>query len=343
MESTGKYWIPVWNILEPTCNLVLAHPKYLKAIIRSHMDSLSHCKANLESEILAVAEKFLPQINLVSTVPVIGAFSAVAIIGEISVDTEQIMALIQQADTAHFDEWMQYDNKAHRMKPAQNSFRLLCKSLRINCYDKGNQLETQYPNSPYIDAARNIVRFEVQCCYLKVYAMSKAAREKTGCSESELLYELLSYGKCADMIRHYFYKTIGKGNYFTLDAAIQMVHLQRFRDKKKQQIIDALRLVSESRGISKAKAKLQGEELEAFRHLLWELNDMGINPVTVPKRARIRWRKNQWGIGYMPNLLNAYYDELKHGGAPLTVEMKKHLDKYSFEDVGFSADALEHL
>jgi len=32
MESTGKYWIPVWNILEPTCRLVLAHPKYVKAI-----------------------------------------------------------------------------------------------------------------------------------------------------------------------------------------------------------------------------------------------------------------------------------------------------------------------
>ena len=32
MESTGKYWIPVWNILEPTCNLVIAHPKYVKAI-----------------------------------------------------------------------------------------------------------------------------------------------------------------------------------------------------------------------------------------------------------------------------------------------------------------------
>ena len=214
MESTGKYWVPVWNILEPTCNLVLAHPKYTKAIkgkktdkrdakwiadvfkhdmvngsfippadirqlrdlvryhfkltscttseknraqncltvsniklddvfsdvfgksaseittrllednqpfdvtpyvskkcktplpeiqaavdgmlcvqqaeklriIRSHMDSLALCKANLESEILAVAEKFLPQINLVSTVPGIGDFSAVAIIGEISTD-----------------------------------------------------------------------------------------------------------------------------------------------------------------------------------------------------------------------------------------------------------------
>jgi transposase len=214
MESTGKYWIPVWNILEPTCNLVLAHPKYLKAIkgkktdkrdakwianifkhdmlygsfippaeirqlrdlvryhtkltayttgeknraqncltvsniklddvfsdvfgkaasaiterllennepfdvkpyltkrlksspeeiqaavdgamcaqqaeklriIRSHMDSLALCKANLESEILAVAEKFLPQVNLVSTVPGIQTFSAIAIIGEIGVD-----------------------------------------------------------------------------------------------------------------------------------------------------------------------------------------------------------------------------------------------------------------
>jgi Transposase and inactivated derivatives len=214
MESTGKYWIPVWNILEPTCNLVLAHPKYVKAIkgkktdkrdakwiadifkhdlingsfippadirqlrdlvryrfkltsyttgeknraqncltvsniklddvftdvfgkaasaitarllesnepfdvkpfltkgikaspeeiqaavdgvmcanqaeklrvIRSHMQSLELCKANLESEILTVAEKFLPQMNLVLTVPGIQSFAAVAIIGEIGVD-----------------------------------------------------------------------------------------------------------------------------------------------------------------------------------------------------------------------------------------------------------------
>jgi len=214
LESTGKYWIPVYNILETTCRVVLAHPKYVKAIkgkktdkrdakwiadifkhdlingsfippadirqlrdlvryhfkltcyttgeknrakdcltvsniklddvfsdlfgkaalaiterllennepfdvrpyltkgikaspeeiqlavdgamcanqaeklriIRSHMDSLELCKANLVSEILSVAEKFLPQINLVLTVPGIKSFSAVAIIGEIGVD-----------------------------------------------------------------------------------------------------------------------------------------------------------------------------------------------------------------------------------------------------------------
>jgi transposase len=214
MESTGKYWIPVWNILEPTCRLVLSHPKYVKAIkgkktdkrdakwianifkhdmlygsfippadirqlrdlvryhskltayttgeknraqncltvsniklddvfsnvfgkaasaiterllennepfdvtpyltkrlksspeqiqaavdgamcaeqaeklriIRSHMDSLALCKANLESEILTVAEKYLPQINIVTTAPGVQTFSAVAVIGEIGVD-----------------------------------------------------------------------------------------------------------------------------------------------------------------------------------------------------------------------------------------------------------------
>lgn len=32
MESTGKYWIPVYNILKKDCSIVLAHPKYVKAI-----------------------------------------------------------------------------------------------------------------------------------------------------------------------------------------------------------------------------------------------------------------------------------------------------------------------
>lgn len=215
MESTGKYWIPVYNILESTCKVVLAHPKYVKAIrgkktdtkdaqwiadifkhdlvsgsfippfvirqlrdlmryrvkltsfsvgeknraqncltvsniklddvfsdvfgksasaiteqllahpngdfdvapfidrrckaspdkvqaavdglmcseqaeklkiIRSHMDNLKLCKANLESAILSLAEQFRSQFELVMTVPGIQLFSAIAIISEIGVD-----------------------------------------------------------------------------------------------------------------------------------------------------------------------------------------------------------------------------------------------------------------
>lgn len=216
MESTGKYWIPVYNILEQSCNIVLAHPKYVKSIrgkktdkkdakwiadifkhdlvsgsfmppadirqlrdlmryhfkltnfttgeknrmqncltvsnlklddvfsdvfgkastnivnyllsnpsekltdisgfrtkgmkasdeevlsaidgcicaeqaekmriIRSHMDNLELCKLNLESLILSVSEKYLPQVNLVLTVPGIKTFSAITVISEIGVD-----------------------------------------------------------------------------------------------------------------------------------------------------------------------------------------------------------------------------------------------------------------
>ena len=32
MESTGKYWIPVFNLLEDSINVFLVHPKYVKAI-----------------------------------------------------------------------------------------------------------------------------------------------------------------------------------------------------------------------------------------------------------------------------------------------------------------------
>lgn len=32
MGSTNKYWIPIYNVLESSCNIVLAYPKYVKAI-----------------------------------------------------------------------------------------------------------------------------------------------------------------------------------------------------------------------------------------------------------------------------------------------------------------------
>lgn len=32
MESTGKYWIPIHNVLEHSCHVIVANPKYVKAI-----------------------------------------------------------------------------------------------------------------------------------------------------------------------------------------------------------------------------------------------------------------------------------------------------------------------
>ena len=56
-------------------------------IIRSHMDSLENHKAELESLILGIAEKYIPQIELLLTVPGINdAFTAIRILGEIGAD-----------------------------------------------------------------------------------------------------------------------------------------------------------------------------------------------------------------------------------------------------------------
>lgn len=55
-------------------------------IIRSHMDNLKLCKSNLESLILSTAEKYLPQIRLIMTVPGIQSFAATGILSEIRAD-----------------------------------------------------------------------------------------------------------------------------------------------------------------------------------------------------------------------------------------------------------------
>lgn len=61
-------------------------------IILAHMDSIEDCKANLTSVILGIAQKYLPQINLVSTVPGIkNPLSAIAIISEIGIDMSVFM------------------------------------------------------------------------------------------------------------------------------------------------------------------------------------------------------------------------------------------------------------
>lgn len=38
MESTGKYWIPVYNIIEDFCKIDVVHPKYVRAIMGKKTD-----------------------------------------------------------------------------------------------------------------------------------------------------------------------------------------------------------------------------------------------------------------------------------------------------------------
>ncbi|RCW16193.1 IS110 family transposase, partial [Streptococcus gallolyticus] len=64
MESTGKYWIPVFNILENSCNICLAHPKYVKAIRGKKTDKKdAQWIADLFKHDL-VASSFIPPLKI---------------------------------------------------------------------------------------------------------------------------------------------------------------------------------------------------------------------------------------------------------------------------------------
>ena len=70
-------------------------------------------------------------------------------------------------------------------------------------------------------------------------------------------------------------------------------------DKKSENYDTALEKINECRGIAKAKEKLDGDELNDFKRSLRDLDDICVNPVTVPR---------EWGIEHIPNPLRAYYN-----------------------------------
>lgn len=102
-------------------------------------------------------------------------------------------------------------------------------------------------------------------------------------------------------MRNLGYKILRKGNYFTLDIARDIVESYHFRSSKEERMIEVLESVNESHGIAKAKSKLRENEFRRFNKALKELDDILVNPVTIPRR---------WDIKHIPNLLRAYYDSI---------------------------------
>ena len=64
-------------------------------------------------------------------------------------------------------------------------------------------------------------------------------------------------------------------------------------------MISALEFINERRGIVKAKAKLHGEKVDEFKRSLHDLDNIMVNPVTIPR---------EWGIEHITNPFRAYYN-----------------------------------
>lgn len=236
-------------------------------------------------------------------------------------DPVQIMNLIKRSDIPpHYEEWMEYDNIAHRMKSRPESFYLKSQSVTINYYSKYLQLlniskenvEKGYDpiDQEILDASRNIFRFEVQCKYHKIYSLSQAA-EKSGDHSLNKYKSLLTPIRCIQIISNYYERVIGKGDWYSLPEAIQIIRSKKFNRQKEQRYIDALKCVSQCRSLAKAKASYQGKELDAFKRTLKELAVLNINPVTIPR---------EWHIDHIPNLLRSYLDQLIKASSDLSAQ-----------------------
>jgi hypothetical protein len=208
----------------------------------------------------------------------------------------QMMELIKRGNIpVHYNEWKKYDKKSHRMVSSDDTLYLKSNSVTINCYDKHSQLEKEYPDNPSIGDSKDIIRFEVQCKYLKVYNMAKKYADSHTISN----FQLLSDNVTKDVITSYYKRIVRQGDYYTLPEAKRIIEDKCFSVGKEDRLIDTLELINQARGISKAKDKVPPERVCIFNQSLRELSEMRINPVTIPR---------EWNVKFIPNLLRKYYD-----------------------------------
>ncbi len=234
---------------------------------------------------------------------------------------EQLTILIKRGDIPkHFVERMKYNDKAHRKEADKYSHYLENDSVVINYYWKYPKINKHHPDFINKENFRNVIRFETECMYRKLYSISKNLKRNSRYCKSyddipvdELLEMaennirnpsipidvMLSDDVSANVIRSYFNKVIRQGDYLTLDGARWMVAAHNFRRDKEERLIFALELINECRSIAKAKKKLYGEEVKEFKRSLNDLDAILVNPVTIPR---------EWEIFYIPNPIRAYYN-----------------------------------
>ncbi len=267
---------------------------------------------------------------------------------------EQLTILIKRGDIPkHFVERMEYYDKSHRKKADKYSHYLENDSVVINYYWKYPKQNTNHPNFANKEKSRNVIRFETECKYRKLYSISKSLKRNSRYCKSyddiavdELLEMaensvrnpsipidvMFSDDVSANVVRSYFNKVIRQGDYLTLDGARWMVAAHNFRRDKEDRLIFALELINECRSIVKAKKKLHGEEVKEFKRSLNDLDAILVNPVTIPR---------DWKINYIPHPLRAYYNHITEEQLVPKAEVlfDKLLAEYLLEKKGYKTGA----
>lgn len=205
----------------------------------------------------------------------------------INIKTQYVKEYIQlfQRSNIPYRFKMPYDKTSKVRKQKKGSFYLFSNSTIINFYDKSD--ERKKNTGEEVETAKDILRLEVQCLKGKTDALKR---------KYDFRIKYLGYFLSKDIsdyvIKYYYDKTIGKGNYYKLKNAVKIVNESDHRKDIKEKLINVLDEVSLKRSIYKAK-KSTNYTKESFNNYIKLLRNLGINPVTIPKL---------WTINYLENL-----------------------------------------
>lgn len=221
----------------------------------------------------------------------------------INCDLDLLIALIQRGNIP-FNFKEPYNITSGRRRSGDNSFYLKSGNVTINCYSKYAEWLANHPDRNGIEEAYFVVRFEVQCNRSKIlYMLDKKTRFMTDYEKytfSPLKY-LLSDDVAYRMVWDYFSQVLMLGDYYKLDEAVSKVEKMPFRHPKSNRLINTLKFIANHQGIDNARRHLvklgDEKELQKFNWSLPELAGMGINPVTIPRREKIK---------RIPGLLECY-------------------------------------
>ena len=187
-----------------------------------------------------------------------------------------------------------YSKKDFRNVQMQGSLYMRNKSVTINFYDKKDEQENAYmwgnSNKQDIMDSQNLLRFEVQCKRYKTNSL----KQKYNFSSKCLSHFLCEY-MAKNLILHYYNEIIGPGDYYKLNEAEKIINSSDYRNSTKENCINMLKLISDSRSIWKAREDfvkgkvikntdiyVQGS-LATYQRRLKQIRNLNINPVAIPK------------------------------------------------------------
>lgn len=187
---------------------------------------------------------------------------------------------------------LQRSKRPLSMKPPKGEYLpgsvYLCgKATTINIYDKQDQMTKQaaYYSPQQIAAAANVLRCEVQCKHSRLVALSTRSDKRTTEFFGLALGNFITPELCRRIILAGYEKVACGGDYYTLAKATKLIKATPLAASAQTELINVLRAINKKRSIPKGIELYCGGG--SYEYRIAQLEQMGINPVTLPKQMHL--------------------------------------------------------